>query len=142
MIVVDTNVASELMRPAPSHVVAEWVRAHRGADLCTTAITLAEIGYGIERLPSGRRKALLQRTARDVFAAFEDFVLAFDAQAAAHYPDIVAARDRAGMPIDGFDAQIASICRARGAALATRNTKDFESIGIDLIDPWFEPPQS
>ena len=142
MIVVDTNVASELMRPAPSDVVAEWVRAHRGAHLCTTAITLAEIGYGIERLPSGRRKALLQRTARDVFAAFEDFVLAFDAQAATHYPGIVAARDRAGMPIDGFDAQIASICRARGAALATRNTKDFERTGIDLIDPWFEPPES
>lgn len=139
MIVLDTNVASELMKPAPSGVVRDWVLAHRGAELCTTAITLAEIGYGVERLPAGRRKDLLQRTARDVFAAFEDFVLPFDAQAAAHYPGIVAARARAGTPIDGFDAQIASICRARGAALATRDVKDFESTGVDLIDPWQAP---
>lgn len=139
MIVVDTNVASELMKPSPAPIVRDWVRAHRGDELCTTAITLAEIRYGIDRLPAGRRRDLLYATADDVFAAFQDFVLPFDATAATHYSRIVTRRDRAGLPINGFDAQIASICNARGAALATRNMKDFQNTGVDLIDPWQEP---
>jgi len=137
VIIVDTNVASELMKPSPDPVVRDWVRAGgRGNELCTTSITLAEIRYGIERLPAGRRRDLLKSTAEDVFAAFEDQVLPFDAAAARHYPVIVIRRDAAGLPINGFDAQIASICRAHDAALATRNLKDFKDTGIDLIDPW------
>lgn len=136
MIILDTNVASELMKPAPSPVVRDWVRARRGGELYTTSITLAEISYGIERLPAGRRRDLLKATAADVFAAFEDQLLPFDAAAAAHYPMIVCRRDRAGLPIDGFDAQIACICDAHHAALATRNLKDFQDTGIDVIDPW------
>jgi len=136
MIVVDTNVASELMRAAPAPVVAEWVRSRGARELWTTAITLAEIGYGIERLPDGRRRDLLRATADEIFAAFEDLVLPFDATAALRYPAVVSRRDRAGLPIDGFDAQIAAICQARGAALATRNIKDFQDTEIDLIDPW------
>jgi toxin FitB len=135
MIVVDTNVVSELMRPSPSAVVVGWVRGNEG-DLYTTSITLAEIGYGIERLADGRRKRLLRSTAEEVFADFSERVLAFDAEAAVAYATIVSGRDRAGLPIDGFDAQIASICSVRGAALATRNAKDFQDIGIDVIDPW------
>ena len=136
MIVVDTNVVSELMRKSPDPAVRDWVRAHPGRELCTTAVTLAEIRYGIERLPAGHRKDLLATTADDLFAAFEDQVLPFDAAAATRYAAIVARRDRAGRPIDGFDAQIAAICRAREAPLATRNVKDFEDAGIDIIDPW------
>ncbi len=136
MIVLDTNVASELMKPAPASVVRDWVRARRSHELCTTSITLAEIRFGIERLPVGRRKDLLKATADSVFAAFEDQVLAFDAAAAAHYPVIVIRRDRAGLPIDGFDAQIASICLSHDAALATRNTRDFQGTGVEVIDPW------
>lgn len=136
MIIVDTNVVSELMKPSPAPVVRDWVRARRGIELFTTSITLAEIRYGIERLPAGRRKDLLKATADEVFAAFEGQVLPFDAVAAAHYPVIVTGRDRAGIPIDGFDAQIASICHAYDAALATRNLKDFQDTGIDVIDPW------
>lgn len=136
MIIVDTNVASELMKPAPDPAVRDWVRAHQGTELYTTSITLAEIRYGIERLPAGRRKDLLKATADDVFAAFEDQVLPFDAAAATHYPVIVARRDRAGLPIDGFDAQIASICHTHDGALATRNIKDFQDTGVDVIDPW------
>ena len=136
MIVVDTNVASELMKPAPAPAVRDWVRAHGGRELYTTSITLAEIRYGIERLPDGRRKELLRSTADDVFNAFEDQILPFDAAAATEYASIVTRRDLAGLPIDGFDAQIASICCCRGAALATRNVRDFQDTGIDLVDPW------
>ncbi len=136
MIIVDTNVVSELMRPSPAPAIVSWVRSQPDDELYTTAITLAEVGYGIERLPEGRRKRLLQTTAEKVFATFEDQVLPFDAVAAAQYPTIASARERAGMPIDGFGAQIASICRARQARLATRNLNDFHGTGIDLLDPW------
>ncbi|HEX6676733.1 MAG TPA: type II toxin-antitoxin system VapC family toxin [Actinomycetes bacterium] len=135
MIVVDTNVVSELMRPSPSPVVVGWVRQSE-ADLYATAITLAEIGYGIERLADGRRKRLLRSTAEEVFADFAERVLAFDAEAALVYATVVSGQDRAGLPIDGFDAQIAAICRVHQAALATRNAKDFQDTGIDVIDPW------
>jgi predicted nucleic acid-binding protein len=135
MIIVDTNVISELMRPSPSAVVVGWVR-HNERELFTTSITLAEIGYGIERLTDGRRKRLLRSTAEEVFADFSERVLAFHAEAALAYARIVSGRDRAGLPIDGFDAQIASICSVHRAALATRNAKDFQDTGIDVIDPW------
>ena len=135
MIVVDTNVVSELMRASPSPVVVGWVRGNE-RELYTTSITLAEIGYGIERLADGRRRDLLRSTADEVFADFAERVLSFDAQAAMAYAAIVSGRDRAGLPIDGFDAQIAAICRAHRAALATRNAKDFQDTGIDVIDPW------
>jgi len=136
VIVVDTNVVSELMRPSPSSQVREWVSARPPGELCTTAITVAEIRYGLERLPDGRRKDSLLAAATEVFAAFSEFIHPFDADAAVWYATIVAQRDRLGLPIDGFDAQIAAICRARGAALATRNAKDFRETGIELIDPW------
>ncbi len=136
MIVLDSNVASELIKPSPAPAVRDWIRARRGNELYTTSITLAEIRYGIERFPAGRRRDLLMATADDVFAAFEEQVLPFDAAAAAHYPLIVIRRDRAGLPIDGFDAQIASICRVHDAVLATRNVKDFHDTGIDVVDPW------
>ncbi len=136
MIVVDTNVVSELMRPTPLPVVRNWVLGHDGRELFTTSITLAEVLYGIGRLPAGQRRDLLRGTAVDVFAAFEDRVLAFDSRAAAMYAEIVSGRDALGCPIDGFDAQIASICRVHGASLATRNVKDFHDTGVTVIDPW------
>ena len=136
MIVVDTNVASELMRPAPSERVRDWVRGQPGRDLYTSAITLAEIRYGIERLPEGRRKIELRSTAVEVFGAFADRVLAFDAAAAEQFSLIVSHRERLGMPIEGFDAQIAAICLARGAKLATRNVQGFRETGIGIVNPW------
>ncbi len=136
MIVVDTNVVSELMRPTPLPAVRNWVLGHDGGELFTTSITLTEVLYGIGRLPAGQRRNLLRDTAVDVFAAFEDRVLAFDSRAAAMYAEIVSGRDSLGRPIDGFDAQIASICRVHGASLATRNAKDFHDTGLTVIDPW------
>ncbi len=136
MIVVDTNVTSELMRPAPDAGVRDWVLAARPADLFTTAITLAEIRYGIERLAAGQRRDVLRDTAEEIFSAFEARVLPFDADSAGRYAVIVDRRERSGRPINGYDAQIASICQVHGATLATRNTRDFEGTGVELVDPW------
>ncbi len=140
MIVIDTNVTSELMRPSPSPAVTDWVRARSASELYTTSITLAEVRYGIERLPDGRRKDLLRSAAQDVFSAYADHVLAFDATAAVEYAAIVSSRERDGAPIDGFDAQIAAICRGHSATLATRNVKDFHDTGIDFTNPWHDSP--
>ncbi len=136
MIVVDTNVASVLMRASPAVAVRDWVHSQDGRDLCTTAITVAEIRYGIERLPSGRRKEALKAAVAEVFGMFAEQILSFDAAAAEQYALVVSYRDGLGLPIDGFDAQIAAICRARGAALATRNLADFQETGVDVINPW------
>jgi predicted nucleic acid-binding protein len=136
VIIVDSNVVSELMRSSPSPQVRDWVSAQAPDELCTTAITVAEIRYGLERLADGRREQSLLSAATEVFAAFSDYIQPFDADAAIWYATIVARRDRLGLPVDGFDAQIAAICRTRGAALATRNAKGVRETGIDVIDPW------
>lgn len=136
MIVLDTNVASELMRPTPERAVMAWIRAQAANQLSMTSITVAEIRYGIERLPDGRRRDQLRETAAEVFSTFAGDVLAFDASAAAAYAAIASSRERAGTPINGFDAQIASICRVHHASLATRNIKDFKGTGVDVVHPW------
>ncbi|HUZ76318.1 MAG TPA: type II toxin-antitoxin system VapC family toxin [Chloroflexota bacterium] len=140
MIVLDTNVVSELMRPEPDPQVATWVRDRGRRELGTTAITLAEVRYGIARLTDGRRKQILLATADEIFSTYHDQVLPFDAVAAEQYAIIASTRERAGRPISGFDAQIAAVCRARGAALATRNVADFEGTGVEIIDPWLRQP--
>jgi predicted nucleic acid-binding protein len=136
LIILDTNVVSELMRPTPDTAVKSWVRKHRGRQLWTTSISLAEVYYGVERLPAGRRKDQSAAAARDVFGVFADRILAFDAAAAQHFALVVAGRDRAGLPIEAFDGQIAAICAVHDASLATRNVKDFIATGIETIDPW------
>ena len=136
MIVADTNVVSELMKVEPSPAVRAWVAAHGHHELRITVITVAEILYGVERLPNGRRKDTLREAAVDVFSRFTEDVLPFDAAAATVYPEIVDDRDRQGTPISGYDAQIAGICRANDASLATRNEKDFAGVGVELINPW------
>lgn len=136
VIVLDTNVVSELMRSAPSETVLRWVQAQPAAQLCTTSVTLAEVQYGIARLVDGRRKDLLLAAAEDVFTTFASRVLAFDAAAAVHYADVAVSRARAGAAISGFDAQIASVCRRHQASLATRNISDFAGVGLDLQNPW------
>lgn len=136
MIILDTNVVSELMRPEPAAQVAAWVRDRDRRELRTTVITLAEVRYGIARLPDGRRKQVLLAAADDIFSTFEDQVLPVDAAAAEQYAAIATSREKSGKPIASIDALIASICRSRGAALATRNVLDFDGTGIEVIDPW------
>ena len=137
MIVLDTNVVSELMKPTPAGSVAEWVAAQPAASLCTTSITQAEILHGIMLLPSGRRRAAVEAAAEEMFKdEFGGRILPFGSDAAEPYARIAADRRRAGRPISQFDAQIAAIARSTGAALATRNVTDFDGCGVKLIDPW------
>jgi toxin FitB len=138
MIVLDTNVVFELMRATPAPAVLAWLRQTSSTGLHTTAVTVAEIRYGIARLPQGRRRETLLQAANEIFAAFPRQVLPFDLAAATAYADVVAGRERDGNPISGFDAQIAAICRSQAATLATRNTKDFTDTGTTIIDPWQE----
>jgi hypothetical protein len=105
-------------------------------ELRITAITVAEILDGIERLPKGRRRDTLREAAMDVFSRFTEDVLSFDAAAATVYPQIVDQRDRQGTPISVYNAQIAAICWANDASLATGNEKDFAGVGVELINPW------
>jgi toxin FitB len=136
MIVLDTNVVSELMRPDPAGRVVEWVASHEQAA-CTTSITQAEILHGILLLAAGKRRNALARAAAAMFD--EDLagrVLPFESDAAPFYAEIAVERRVRGRPISQFDAQIAAISRACGAGLATRNVSDFAHCGIDIVDPW------
>jgi predicted nucleic acid-binding protein len=137
MIILDTNVVSELMRPEPSPRVAAWVGKQPAAELFTTAITEAEIFYGIELLASGKRRQGLLRAAEAMFAKdFEGRICGFDSDAARVFAKIAAYRRARGKPISHADAQIAAMAGARGARLATRNGADFEDCGVELVDPW------
>ena len=137
MIVLDTNVLSELMRPRPSAEVVRWVDVQPATQLFTSAITEAEVFYGIELLPKSRRRENLLAAAEAMFAEdFAERVLAFDGEAARAFAKIAVRRRAMGKPISHADAQIASIVQIHSATLATRNVADFESCGIRLIDPW------
>ncbi len=137
MMVVDTNVLSELMRPEPHTGVLEWINGFQRREVGITAISVAEILYGIGALPEGKRKHRLLEAATTMFEEyFTGRIYSFDQLAAIEYADIVLQRDRIGKPISMPDAQIAAICRVSGSELATRNTKDFENTGLALINPW------
>lgn len=137
MIVLDTNVVSELFRPAPDQRVMAWVDSQPAERVHLAAVTVAEILYGLARLPEGARR----RDLADRFEAMlaEDLghrVLPFDEAAAVHCADILASRERAGRPAGLADAQIAGICRSHAATLATRNLADFDATGVALANPW------
>ncbi len=137
MILLDTNVLSELMRPAPSARVVAWVAAQAPRSLYVTSVTQAEILYGVLLLPGGRRRASIEAAAAAMFETdFAGRVLPFGGEAAVFYAHIAAERRRGGRPISHFDAQIAAIARTTGATVATRNLSDFEECGVDLADPW------
>ena len=137
MIVLDTNVLSELMRPSANSAVVDWLDSRRGADLHITAVTIAEIMFGIELLPDGKRRDGIALQAGAVFEdEFARRVLDFDASAALHYAQLAASRRRAGRPISHADAQIAAICISRDAELATRDAGGFADLPLTVIDPW------
>jgi len=140
VIILDTNVVAELMRSEPAPQVANWIRDRDRRELRTTVITLAEIRYGIARLPDGRRKQVLIAAADDIFSSFEDQVMPVDTAVAEQYAAVASTRERAGKPIASLDALIAAVCRSQNAALATRNAADFDGTGIEIIDPWLASP--
>ncbi len=137
MIVVDTNVLSELLRPEPHANVKSWMSQHPVTSVFTTTITQAEIMYGVELLPAGQRKDKLKTAVHTLFSHnFTGRILPFDIEAAIVYANIASSRRASGFPISQFDAQIAAITRTRGARLVTRNFDDFRDCGIEVINPW------
>ena len=136
-VLLDTAVVSELMRDSPDQSVARWVSGHPVEDLFLSAVSEAELRYGAAILPMGRRRERLffkiEAMLRD---AFEDRVLPFDSDAARAYGHIAAARRSAGRPVASADCQIAAIAAARRMRLATRNVRDFEDMGIGIVDNW------
>jgi toxin FitB len=137
MILLDTNVISELMRPAPSARVLDWVNQQPGPEIYTSTITEMEIFFGIEILPKGKRRDDLLSAAESVFThEFADRVFSFDGNAARISAQIAAHRRILGRPMNHADAQIAAIAQEHEARLATRNVDDFRDCGIEIVDPW------
>jgi predicted nucleic acid-binding protein len=137
VIILDTNVISELTSPAPDPGVIAWLDSLSADEAAITAITAAELRYGVRRMPDGHRKAELSEAVNALINAdFRNRVEPFDVLAADQYADVVTRREQAGQPISISDAQIAAICRVLSATLATRNTADFIGTGVDLINPW------
>ena len=137
MFILDTNVVSELMRPAPDPAIASWVAERATSSLFLTAVTEAELRFGLAVMPPGKRRdGLAAGLERMLETGFANRILPFDSAAARAYAGIVAARRRRGQPPAQADCQIAAIARSRGMAVATRNVRDFEEMGIDVFNPW------
>lgn len=137
MIVLDTNVVSELMRPQPAPAVLDWVNAQPADQLWLCSVVVAELLYGVGRLADGAHKRQLAGAVEAM--VFEDFAgrtLPYDLEAAAAYAQLVVRGEMAGQAITMADAQIGAICAVHGATLATRNTRDFARLGLNLINPW------
>ena len=137
MFILDTHVVSELMRPAPDGRVVAWLDAQVPDTLWITSVTVAELLFGIARLPDGARKQSLARAAQAMVEHdFAEQILGFDSAAAAVFADIAAVRERAGRPLSTADGYIAAICLAHSAQLVTRNGKNLEGLGLALRNPW------
>ncbi|MXW16620.1 MAG: type II toxin-antitoxin system VapC family toxin [Gemmatimonadetes bacterium] len=141
MLVIDTNIASELMRPQPTAAVAAWIAERDAQDMYLTAVSEAELLYGVAIMPHGKRRSALEAAmTRWLDRGFRERILPFDSAAARVDAEIAAGRRRAGRPIGEADCQIAAISRLRGAVLVTRNVRDFEGTGLNVIDPWSVGP--
>lgn len=139
MIVLDTNVVSELLRPVPTPRVVDWYAGEAAPDAFVSAVTEAELRYGVAIMPAGRRRDSLATTIEGLLEReFADRILSFNSSAAKAYATIAAERRSAGRPIEPADCQIAAIARSLGASVATRDTRGFEGCGIEVIDPWAE----
>lgn len=137
MIILDTNVLSEIIKPAPSPEVIRWLADRTAAELYTTSITAAEISQGICLMAEGARREKLEAAMANVFEqVLRGRVLVFDHQAGYHFGRLVSARQRRGAPIQFADAAIASIALAHKAPVATRDIVDFDGLGVELINPW------
>jgi hypothetical protein len=137
MIILDTNVISELLRPTPAAQVEAWLAMQDGANVYLTTVGEAELRYGLAILPAGKRRDSLTSAIEIILEEdFRDRILPFDRTAAHAYAVIAAERRAGGRPISQFDCQIAAIAWAHSATLATRNTTDFDGCKITLLNPW------
>ncbi len=138
MIVLDTNLLSEPLRRDPDPVVLEWL-AHPAEAFALSAVSVGELLTGVRLLPIGRRREALGEAIENLLESFAGAVLGYDERAARVYAELVERSRSAGRPIGVEDGMIAAICIANGAALATRNVKDFDGLGIDVLNPWDSP---
>lgn len=137
MILLDTNIVSAVMAPSPPSEVLHWLEVQETSNLYLSTISLAEIGYGLALLPESRhRRDLQERFGKFIAQAFQQRILAFDEQAAYLYGEVMGHRQHLGRPLSSLDGQIASIARAHHQMIATRNVRDFEECGVDLINPF------
>jgi len=137
VIILDTNVLSEVIRDVPEKRVVEWMAHQTSSMLFTTTITKTEFFCGVYLLPDGRRKSVIKKAIEDIFEIdMSGRVLHFDEKSARLYAKIASSRKKSGQPISQFDAMIAAITKSREATLATRNVKDFMYCGISLVNPW------
>jgi toxin FitB len=142
MIVLDTNVVSEATRDRPSDAVKAWFNARPPQELFLCTPVLAELRYGVERLPAGRRRSILDQAIQHMVAqGFSDRILPVDREAAYEFGRVVASRYRLGRPIGAMDGLIAAIAIVHRAAVATRDVEDFTDLGIDVIDPFVTKAQ-
>lgn len=140
-IVVDTNVVSELMRESTDSHVLRWINGQEESELIFTAVVEAELRIGIAMLPKGRRRSELEIALEETIDIdFNNRVIPFDSDAAHEYATIGANRKASGTPISEMDCQIAAIARSKGAAVATRDVRDFQNCGIEIINPWKYTP--
>ncbi len=135
MIVADTNVWSEPLKPAPDGRVLTWLETNR-AELGLTRVTIGELFYGAERLPDGARRTRLFAAIAQLVDDAGERVLGYGDVEARAYASIRARREARGRPVSAEDAMIAAVCLVTGSTLATRNIKDFEDTGITLVNPW------
>jgi predicted nucleic acid-binding protein len=141
MVLLDTNVVSELIKPTSDAGVARWLTTQPDDSVFLCAVTEAELRRGVAILPLGRRRDALAKLIKDILTLdFASRILPFDSRAAIEYATISAARREAGQMISMADAQIAAVARACGAAVATRNIRDFEGCGVETINPWDHAP--
>jgi toxin FitB len=136
MIVLDTNVVSEAMKPNPNPAVQAWLNEQAAETLYLSSITLAELLFGIGSLPAGRRKNALTQTLDGLLDLFGDRVLAFDTDSARHYGELAVKARSAGKSFPTPDGYIAGIAAARGFAVATRDIAPFQAAGLNVINPW------
>ncbi|MDE1149160.1 MAG: type II toxin-antitoxin system VapC family toxin [Azospirillaceae bacterium] len=136
MIVLDTNVVSEAMKPAPDPAVLTWLNNQAAETLYLSTVTLAELSFGIKNLPEGRRKDALAHAADRLLPLFDGRVLPFDAQAAHHYATLAVVAKQRGLGFPMPDSYIAAIADSRGFIVASRDTRPYEASGVAVINPW------
>jgi predicted nucleic acid-binding protein len=136
MLILDTAILAEVIKGSPDPKIGAWLGAQPRDDLYTTSLAQADILYGVERLPPGKRRSDLLTAVVEIFAFFDKRILAFDPDAARAYPQIVLNRKMMGKEMQQGEAMLAAITRSRGATLATRNTGEFSGCGIRVVNPW------
>ena len=136
MIVLDTNVVSEAMKPEPDEVVMAWLNDQAAETLYLSSVTLAEMLFGIRSLPAGKRKNLLDRALTELLELFKDRILSFDTDAARHYADLEVTAKNGGRAFPTPDGYIAAVAASRGFIVASRDTSPFEAAGVTVINPW------